>query len=257
MKRMSQVIVMKFRFGAYLATAFAGGLVICSAAGASEMVKTVENSSKPFLDISSTAKYVAEPAVQESEKPLSFKTLINKSLFMNDREAQKFEQAWNSTLAKDRLGVGVGGMATPDIAPEEGSDRAARLELIAREETYQFMSRLIFSLKPISTVKEALEPLSRPLEVHKNRSGAIEAGFFVGPNRPVGDGSGERMLGFSLWVSPSHNINAMVDVGSNLKISFLDEGVVDARLVSGDGARFFGVRRVGPESAMVVLGFGF
>ncbi len=248
---------MKGRFCAYLITALAVGLVVCPAAVASESAKTVDNSTKPFLDISSTAKYVAEPSVQEPEKQISFKTLINKSLFMNDREAQKFEQAWSSTLAKDRLGMAVGGTTSPDTASEEGSDRAARLELVAREETYQFMSRLFFSLKPMAIVKEALEPLSRPLEVHKNRNGSMETGFFVGPNRPVGDGSGERMLGFRLWVSPSHNINAMVDVGSNLKISFLDGGVVDARLISGDGTRFFGVQRVGPESAMLVLGFGF
>lgn len=248
---------MKSRFCVYLITAFAVGLIVCPAAVASESAKTVDNSTKPFLDISSTASYVAEPSVQASEKQISFKTLINKSLFMNDREAQKFEQAWSSTLAKDRLGMAVGGMASQDAASEEGSDRAARLELVAREETYQFMSRLFFSLKPMAIVKEALEPLSRPLEVHRNRNGSMETGFFVGPNRPVGDGSGERMLGFRLWVSPSHNINAMLNIGSNLKISFLDGGVVDARLISGDGTRFFGVQRVGPESAMLVLGFGF
>lgn len=252
-----QVIAMKSRFCAYLITALAVGLVVCPAAVASESAKTVDNSTKPFLDISSTASYVAEPSAQASEKQISFKTLVHKSLFMNDLEAQKFEQAWSSTLAKNRLGIGIGGMTSPDTASEEGSDRAARLELVAREETYQFMSRLFFSLKPMAIVKEALEPLSRPLEVHKNRNGSMETGFFVGPNRPVGDGSGERMLGFRLWVSPSHNINAMVDVGSNLKISFLDGGVVDARLISGDGTRFFGVQRVGPESAMLVLGFGF
>ena len=254
---MIQVIAMKFSFGAYFVTALAVGLVVCPAAVASESAKTAENSTKPFLDISSSSSYVAEPSVQAPEKQISFKTLIHKSLFMNDREAQKFEQAWNSTLAKDRLGMAIGGMTSPDAASEEGSDKAARLELVAREETYQFMSRLFFSLKPIALVKETLEPLSRPLEVHKNRNGVMETGFFVGPNRPVGDGSGERMLGFRLWISPSHNINAMVDIGSNLKISFLDGDVVEARLISGDGTRFFGVQRVGPESAMLVLGFGF
>ena len=254
---MMQVIAMKFHVGAYVVTALAVRLVVCSAAWASESPNIVETSTKPFLDISSTASYVAEPSVQASEKQLSFKTLVHKSLFINDREAQKFEQVWNATLVKDRLGTPVGGMTTPDAASEDGSDRAARLELAAREETYQFMSRLFFSLKPMAFVREALEPLSRPLEVHRNRNGSMETGFFVGPNRPVGDGSGERVLGFRLWVSPSHNINAMVDIGSNLKISFLDGDVVEARLISGDGTRFFGVQRVGPESAMLVLGFGF